>query len=118
MAKTGAIELIEYECRSGVRIEFWDYNGVGDSRFDIFIDAQADIGKQRGLANEDEVVIFWEVLEEQAQFAKTIDLHEMGVIDNGSDHPAKMLTCYGLRSDMAEKKVSQEGSKYYSREAL
>jgi hypothetical protein len=42
-------------------------------------------GVKEGLADEDEVVVFWEVFEEEAEFSEGFDGDEVGVVDDGNE---------------------------------
>lgn len=52
--------------------------------------------KQGQLADENEVMGGGKVLEKQAQFAKTIGGHEMGIIDDGHQHFSGLVDFVGL----------------------
>jgi hypothetical protein len=47
------------------------------------------------LGEEDEVVVFREVLEEEPEFAEALDFHEVGVINDGGEHFALLIDLPG-----------------------
>ena len=57
--------------------------------------------QQRWLADEHQVVVVGEVLEEQSQFAQAIALHEVGVVDDGHEHLAGAVEAEGLLDEQA-----------------
>lgn len=66
MAEFDHVELMEDEAGEVIGIELWDDDRIGDTGFNIVIDGEVDSGKEGRLADEDEVVIFGEVFEEEA----------------------------------------------------
>ena len=56
---------------------------VGDAALDVVVDAEVEVGEQAGPADEDEVVVLGEVLEEQPQLAQVGQVHEVGVVEDG-----------------------------------
>lgn len=96
MPQSCAIELIEDKGCEVVWIEFWHEDGEGNSGFNVLVDGEMDITHQIGLADEDEVVIFWEVLEEEPQFSQAFDVHQMSIINDGSDHFAEVIEAEGF----------------------
>ncbi|QVL30234.1 hypothetical protein KIH39_15380 [Telmatocola sphagniphila] len=50
------------------------------------------------MADEDEVVVFGEVFEEQPQLSQTGHIHEVSVVENGGDRLARMVEAEGLLS--------------------
>ena len=65
--------------------ELFEFGGVGDAGFEVLVGAELEGGVKEGLADEDEVVVFWEVFEEEAEFAECFDGDEVGVIDDGNE---------------------------------
>jgi len=63
--------------------EGFEFGGVGDAGFEVAVGAELEGGVEEGLADEDEVVVFGEVFEEEAEFAEGFDGDEMGVVDDG-----------------------------------
>lgn len=61
MWETGAVELGEDEAFELVVVEGVEFGAVGDSGFEVAVDAQLQGGVELGLTDEDEVVIFREV---------------------------------------------------------
>jgi hypothetical protein len=58
---------------------------VGDAAFQVELRAELERGVEGGLADEDEVVVFGEVLQQEAQFVEGLDGQEVGVVDDGDD---------------------------------
>ena len=55
------------------------------------------LAHEGGLRDQDEVVVFGEVFEEESKFAKAVHVHEMSVVDDGHEHLALMVeipTCF------------------------
>ena len=82
MTQTGPIHLSQEEGFDSLRSQPRKDDGVGDPGTDLLVDGQGDGLHQGRLADEDEVVGGWEVLEEEAKPAQTIARHEMGVVDD------------------------------------
>jgi len=57
--------------------------------------------EQRRLADEHEVVGVWEVLEEKAQFAQAVGLHEVSVVNDGDKHFAGAAEAEGFLNQEA-----------------
>jgi hypothetical protein len=74
VAEADAVEFAEDEVAHGVGAEAFGDDRVGDATLDVLVDAEVESGEEAGPADEDEVVIFGEVLEEQVQFAEVNDL--------------------------------------------
>ena len=66
VAEADAVEFAQDEVAHGVGPEAFGDDGVGDAAFDVVVDAEVEGGEQVGPADEDEVVVFGEVLEERA----------------------------------------------------
>ena len=52
--------------------ELGQHDRVGDAAADVLVDRQAELVHQGGLADEDQVVVLGEVLEEQPQLAQAV----------------------------------------------
>jgi len=96
VAEACAIELAQDEFGSLIGIESGEDDGVGDSGFDVLVDGEIDVDEKIGLADEDEVVIFWEVFKEKSEFAQGFDFHQMSVINDGDDHFAELIEVEGF----------------------
>jgi len=90
------VELAEDEVADLIGIEFGQEDRVGDAAFDVVVDGEVDFGQEGGLADENQIVIFGEVFEQKAEFAKAVDVHEVGVVDDGSDHFVEVVETEGF----------------------
>jgi len=91
MAEAGTIKLVENELVGLIGIEFWNDDGISDPGFDIFVDGKANLVEQRRLSNEDDVVVFWEIFEEKAEFSQANNRHQMGIVNNGNEHFSEVI---------------------------
>jgi len=88
VAKSDAVEFAPDKVAQSVGAEAFGDDGVSDTAFDVLIDAEVEGGEKTGLADEDEVVVFGELFEEQPQLAEVGHVHEVGVVeDSGQDLP-------------------------------
>jgi hypothetical protein len=101
MTQTGAIQLIEDELGTLIGIKSGEDDRVGNSGFDVLIDRETQVGEQRGLADQNKVMIFGEVFEQETQFTQTVDVHEMGVIDDGGEHFTELIQAKGFLDEAA-----------------
>jgi hypothetical protein len=101
VAQAGAVQLREDELLGGLGAEAWEDDGVGDAGADFLVDGEGEGLEQRGLADEDEVVGMGEVLEEEAEFAEAVGLHEVGVVDDGDEHFAAAVEAEGFLDQKA-----------------
>jgi len=101
VAEADAVEFAEDEVAHGVGAEAFGDDRVGDATLDVLVDAEVESGEEAGPADEDEVVIFGEVLEEQAQFAEVGQVHEVGVVENGGQRLAGVIEAEGLFDESA-----------------
>ena len=60
---------------------------VGDAAPDVRVDGEGDVAHEQGLAEEDDVVVLGEILEEEAQLAEGLDLEQMRIIDEQQREP-------------------------------
>ena len=81
--ESDAVEFAEDEVAHVVGVEPFGDDRVGDAALDVLVDAEVEGGEQAGPADEDEVVVFGEVLEEQPQLAEVGQVHEVGVVEDG-----------------------------------
>lgn len=79
-----------------VGIESWHGDGIGDTGLDFLVDGQIQCGDEGGQSDEDEIVIFRELLKQKAQFTEGIGLHEMSVINERYDHFAILIELVDL----------------------
>ena len=81
----GEVELLMDVVGEGGWREQFEFGGVGDAAFDIELAAELEGGVEGGLADEDEVVVFGEVFEHEAQFVEGFDGQEVGIVDDGDE---------------------------------
>jgi hypothetical protein len=91
MSQADGVELGEDELVDLVGIEPGDNDGKGDTGLDVLVDAEVEIGQEGGLANQNQVMILGEVFQQQPQFSQAGHVHEMGVVDDGSNHHTEMV---------------------------
>lgn len=91
VGEADGVELGEDELMDLIGVEPGDDDRKGDAGLDVLVDAEVEIGQERGLADQNQVVILGEVFEQQPQFAQAGHFHEMGVVDDGSNHHAEMV---------------------------
>jgi hypothetical protein len=91
-----AVKLVENELDDVVRGEFVEDNGVGDATTEVVVDGERKLLKEFGLSEENEIVVFGKVLKNEPEFAKGVDLHEVGVINDGSEHFASLIDFVGF----------------------
>src|SRR5271155_89959 len=101
VAELGAVEFAQDEVADGVGIKPLGDDRVGDAAFDVLVDAEVEGGEQTGPAEEDEVVIFGEVLEQQSQLAQVGQVHEVGVVEDGGQGLAGVVEAEGLLDQTA-----------------
>ena len=101
VSESDAVEFAEDEVAHVIGIEAFGDDGVGDAAFDVLVDAEVEGGEQAGPADEDEVVVFGEVLEEQAQLAQVGQVHEVGVVEDGGHGFAGVVEAEGLLDESA-----------------
>ena len=99
--ESGAVELAQEEVAHGVGTQAFGDDRVGDAAFDVLVDAEVQGGEQAGPADEDEVVVFGEVLEEQPQLAQVGQVHEVGVVEDGGQAFAGVVEAEGLLDEAA-----------------
>ena len=83
--ESDAVELV---CDVGGEVcggEGFEFGGVGDAAFEVVVGPELKGGVEGGLADEDEVVVFGEVFEEEAEFTEGFDGDEVGVVDDGDE---------------------------------
>jgi len=66
--------------------ELFEFCGVGDPRFYVLVGTELEGGVEGWLPDEDEVMVFGEVFEEEAEFAEGFDRDEVGVVDDGDEN--------------------------------
>jgi len=88
VAEPDEVELGVEEGPHVFGVEAGDLDGIGDAALDILVDGEVQFMDELGLGEEDEVVVLGEVLEEEAQFAQALDVHEVGVVNDGDEHLA------------------------------
>src|SRR5271155_4514411 len=101
VSEAGAVEFAEDEVAQVVGVEAFGDDGVGDAAFDVVVDAEVESSEQAGAADEDEVVILGEVLEEEPQLAEVGQVHEMGVVEDGSQAFAGVIEAESLLDEAA-----------------
>ena len=93
--RTGRDELAH-----GIWAKAFGDDGVSDPALDVLVDAEVERGEQVGPADEDEVVILWEVFEEESQLAEVGQVHEMGVVEDGGQGLAGAVKTEGLFDEL------------------
>ncbi len=93
------IELSEDKVADLVGIESGYGDGIGNAGFDFLVDGQIQRGDEGGQSDEDEIVIFRELLKEKSQFPQRISLHEMSVINERNDHFAILIKLMNLKQE-------------------
>ena len=101
VAEADAVEFTQDEVAHGIGPEAFGDDRVGDATFDVLVDAEVEGGQQAGPADEDEVVVFGEVLEEQPQLAQVGQVHEVGVVEDGGQGLAGVVEAEGLLDEAA-----------------
>ena len=101
VSESDAVEFAQDEVAHVVGVEPFGDDGVGDAAFDVLVDAEVEGGEQAGPADEDEVVVFGEVLEEQPQLAQVGQVHEVGVVEDGGQGLAGVVEAEGLLDEAA-----------------
>ena len=96
-----AVEFAQDEVAQGVGAQAFGDDRVGDAALDVLVDAQVERGQQAGPADEDEVVVFGEVLEQQPQLAEVGQVHEVGVVEDGGQRLAGVVEAEGLLDESA-----------------
>ena len=96
-----AVEFAQDEVAHGVGVEPLGDDRVGDAALDVLVDAEVEGGEQAGPADEDEVVVLGEVLEEQPQLAQVGQVHEVGVVEDGGQGLAGVVEAEGLLDEPA-----------------
>ena len=96
VGETDGVELTEDEVMDLVGVEPGDDDRKGDAGLDVLVDAEVEIGQEGRLANQNQVVIFGEVFQQQPQLAQAGHLQEMGVVDDGGDHEAEVVEAESL----------------------
>ncbi len=101
MAETDAVEFTEDEVAHVVGVESLGDDGVGDAALDVAVDAEVEGGEQIGPADEDEVVVLGEILEEEPQLAQVGHVHQVGVVEDGGQALAGVVEAEGLLDEAA-----------------
>ena len=99
--QSGAIEFAQKEVAHVVGIEPLGDDRVGNAALDVQVDAEVEGGEQVGPADEDQVVVFGEVLEEQPQLAQVGQVHQVGVVEDGGQGLAGVVEAEGLLDEAA-----------------
>ena len=74
---------------------------IGHSALEILIHGQIQIGEQLDLADQDQVVVLGKVLQQQAEFAQVVHVHQVGVVDDRHQHFAGVIEMEGLLDQSA-----------------
>jgi len=85
VGQSAAVELVEDEGADVVGCEGLEVDGVGDAGAEVVVDGEAQFLDERGLGDEQEVVGLGEVFEQEPDFSETVDVHEVGVVDDGDE---------------------------------
>ena len=101
MAQADAVEFAEDEVAQGIGPQAFDDDRIGDAALDVVVDAEVEIGEEAGSADEDEIVIFGEVFEEEPKLAEVAEVHEVGVVEDGGEAFAGVVEAEGLFDEFA-----------------
>ena len=63
VSKPDTVEFAQDEVAQGVGAQAFGDDGVGDAALDVLVDAEVETGEEVGPTDENEVVVFGEVLE-------------------------------------------------------
>jgi hypothetical protein len=96
VGQSDAIEFAQDEVTHVVGIEPLGDDRVGDAALDVLVDAEVQSGEQIGPAEQDQVVVFGEILEEKPQLAQVGQVHEVGIVENGGQGLAGVIEAEGL----------------------
>ncbi len=96
-----AVEFAEDEVAHVVGVEALADDGVGDAALDVLVDAEVEGGEQTGPADEDEIVVLGEVLEQEPQLAQVGHVHQVGVVEDGGQCLAGVVEAEGLLDEAA-----------------
>lgn len=81
--------------------------GPGDAAVDVGVDRQLELVAQAGMADEDEVVVFWEVLQKQSYFTQRLDREVVGVVDDRCEHFACLVEAVSFVDELSFALVSR-----------
>jgi hypothetical protein len=96
VGQAAQVKLSEDKVADLVGIESRHGYGISNTGFDFLVDGQIQRGDEGGQSDEDEVVIFRELLKQKAQFPEGIGLHQMRVINEWYDHFAVLIEFVNL----------------------
>jgi hypothetical protein len=96
VTEAGLVEFGEDPCLHVVGSDLLHDDRIGYSALDVLVVGQADAAQERRLADQDEVMVLGEVLEEQAELSEALDIHEMSVVNDRRDHLAQMVQSESL----------------------
>ena len=101
VAQADAVQFAQDEVAHVLAMEAFGDDRVGDAALDVQVDAQVQRGQQVGPADEDEVVVFGEILEEEPQLAQVGQVHEVSVVEDGGQRLAGAIEAEGLLNEPA-----------------
>ncbi len=101
VAQADAVQFAQDELAHGVGTQPFGDDRVGDAALDVQVDAQVQRGQQVGPADQHQVVVFGEVLEEEPQLAQVGQVHEVGVVEDGGQRLAGAVEAEGLLDEPA-----------------
>jgi len=81
VTEADAVQLVQEEFFEVVRCEFLEQGGVGNAAPDVLIDGEREVGEECWMTDEDEVVVFGKILQEQAKSAKALHVQQVSVVD-------------------------------------
>ena len=82
MPQFDAIKFAEDEGFHVIGVEPFGDDRIGHTTFDVLIDAEVDVVEKFGLADENHIVISWEVLKHEPQTAQGDNIHPVGFVDD------------------------------------
>lgn len=100
MGEAGAVELVVDEVGDVGGREWFEFGGLGDAGEDFFVLAHSEQGHEFELADEDEVVVFGEVFEKEADFFEDVGGDEVGVVDDEDEALAALVELAGFGEDV------------------
>ena len=85
MRKRDGVELSEDKFEHIIRVKLGEDDGISNSGIDIAVDAEGKVVHKRRRTDKDDIIVFRELLEHEAEPAEDRKIHKMGVIDKKDD---------------------------------
>ncbi len=99
--ESGPVEFAENKFPHGVGSEPFGDDRIGHAALDVVVDTQVEVGEQTRLADQHQVVVLGEVLEQQPQLAQVGQVHQMSIIEDGGHTLAGVVEAEGLFDEFA-----------------